>query len=97
MSTIDKKTIKDLVVLSRIELTESEEKNLLGDLEKILKHFEGLKEVDTVKVLPMTGGTFSKNIFREDDSNENFLSKESAVKAFPETQDGFLKVPPVFE
>lgn len=97
MSTIDKKTIKDLVVLSRIELTESEEKKLLGNLEKILKHFEELKEVDTADVLPMTGGTFSKNVFREDDSNENLLLREGAVKAFPEKQDGFLKVPPVFE
>ncbi|MCP6720212.1 MAG: Asp-tRNA(Asn)/Glu-tRNA(Gln) amidotransferase subunit GatC [Patescibacteria group bacterium] len=96
MSAIDKKTIKDLAELSRIKLTESEEKNLLSDLEKILDYFEELKEVNTDNVSPMTGGTFSRNIFRNDE-DDNSLPKERAIEAFPEKKKGFLRVPPVFE
>jgi len=94
---ISKKDIEKLAELSRIELTKREEKNLLGDLEKILEHFEELKQVDTSSVSPMTGGTLSKNIFREDESDEARLPREKAVEAFPEKEKGFLKVPPVFE
>jgi len=93
---ISKKDIEKLAELSRIELTGSERKNLLSDLEKILEHFEELKEVDTSNVSPMSGGTFSKNVFREDDSLEMRLPRGRAVEAFPEKEKGFLKVPPVF-
>ncbi len=77
-----------------MELSEKEEKSLLKDLEKILSYFEELKEVDTESVAPMSGGTFSENVFRKSDSS---LPKERAIQSFPETEKGFLKVPPVFE
>lgn len=96
MSAIDKKTIKDLAELSRIKLTEGEEKSLLSDLEKILDYFKELKEVSTANVSPMTGGTFSRNVFRNDE-DDNSLPKERAIKAFPEKEKSFLRVPPVFE
>ncbi|MEK7086912.1 MAG: Asp-tRNA(Asn)/Glu-tRNA(Gln) amidotransferase subunit GatC [Patescibacteria group bacterium] len=94
---INEKILGNLEELARLKLkTEGKEKTL-KDLEKILEYFEELKELDVEGILPMTGGTFSKNVFREDKIDKNHLSRESAVKQFPETQDGFLKVPPVFE
>lgn len=94
---ISEKDLKHLGELARIEIPASEEKKLLSDLEKILNHFEELKEVSTDKVEPMTGGTFSENVFRNDDSDENRLPHEHAVDAFPEKNKGFLRIPPVFE
>ncbi len=82
--------------LARIELKKGEEEKLLKDLEKILAHFEELNEVDTKAVEPMVGGTFLTNISRQDGEGER-LPGDKAVAAFPETQKGFLKIPPVFE
>ncbi|MDI6821192.1 MAG: Asp-tRNA(Asn)/Glu-tRNA(Gln) amidotransferase subunit GatC [Patescibacteria group bacterium] len=93
---ISKKDLENLAELARIELKESEEKKLLKDLESILKHFDELKEANTKKVKPMTGGTFLENIFRSDESLSR-LDPDGAIKQFPEKTRGFLKVPPVFE
>ncbi len=65
-----------------------------------VSYFDQLKEVDTENVEPMTGGTFQKNIFREDVSDirrEINATNEEIIEAFPEKENGLLKVPPVFE
>jgi len=92
---ITKKELKHLEELARLEISQKNEEQLLSDLEKILDYFEELKKVDTGAVVPMTGGTFSQNVFREDNS-ENRLPREEAIKQFPEKEKGFLKIPPVF-
>jgi aspartyl-tRNA(Asn)/glutamyl-tRNA(Gln) amidotransferase subunit C len=96
MAEIGKKELKHLADLARLELHEQEEEKLLKDLEKILRHFEELKDVKTDGVEPLAGGTNLKNSFREDESGAP-LPGDKAVEAFPETEGGFLKVPPVFE
>lgn len=95
-SPINKQTLEHLAKLARIELDPQEEKELLNDLGKILDHFKELQELDTANVEPLTGGAELKNIFREDGEREN-TNRGDGVKQFPETKDGFLKVPPVFE
>ncbi len=90
-----KKDLEKLADLSRMKLKESEEKKLLHDLGSILNHFEELKELDTEKVQPMNGGTFSSNVWREDDSDTR-LSGEKSKEEFPATENGYLKVPSVF-
>lgn len=104
MPSIDKATLEHLAELARLELDAGEEEKLLRDLEKILSYFEELKSLDASdieppvvsRVEPMSGGTNLKNIFREDDEREN-TDKGEGVDAFPETEEGFLRVPPVFE
>lgn len=92
---ISKKELENLALLARIELKNEEEEKLLKDLEKILKHFEELKEVDTTGVSPMAGGIFTENVFREDERQH--LGSKNITDSFPEKKDGFLKIPPVFE
>ncbi|MDP3014944.1 MAG: Asp-tRNA(Asn)/Glu-tRNA(Gln) amidotransferase subunit GatC [bacterium] len=95
---INKKTLEHLVELSRIELDKKSEEKLLGDLQKILGHFEELEGVDTENVEPIAGGTELKNVFREDESNVSCqMSNVKIVEAFPEKENGFLKVPPIFQ
>ena len=95
-SKIDKKTLEHLAELSRIKLDEKEEEKLLEDMRKILAYFDELKSLDTSDVEPMNGGTELKNSFREDEERIS-TNQGAGVDAFPETKDGFLKVPPVFE
>ncbi len=92
---LTKKDLEHLASLARIELKGSEEEKLQKDLGSILDHFKELQALDTSDVVPMTGGTFLKNSLREDAVNENLMGKGPG--AFPDSQDGHLKVPPVFK
>jgi aspartyl-tRNA(Asn)/glutamyl-tRNA(Gln) amidotransferase subunit C len=93
---ITKKELEHLGELARLDLSGADEEKLLGDLQKILEHFEELKNVKTDNVEPMAGGTFTENVFRADDSKETELSRERVVEQFPEKEKGYLKIPPVF-
>ena len=94
-SPINKKGLKHLAALARLELVGREEERLLKDLQKILDHFSELQTLETEGVAPMTGGTSLKNVFREDETLKTNLG--SGAHAFPESEKEFLKVPPVFE
>ena len=101
MVIINKKILEHLAELSRIELTSEESKKYLKDLKKIIDYFEELKEVNTERVTPLTGGTELKNIFREDvvdfgQRSENINSEGRIIDAFPKVERGYLKVPKVF-
>jgi len=95
---INKETLNYLSELARIKLKPEKEEKMLKDLERILEYFEELKAVNTEGVEPSTGGTNLKNIFRRDDEGVANLSNEAVLKAFPhKTEDGYNKIPPVFE
>jgi aspartyl-tRNA(Asn)/glutamyl-tRNA(Gln) amidotransferase subunit C len=103
-SAINKHELEHLAKLSRIELDAKEEEKLLKDLGAILDHFKELQTLDTSAIPPMTGGTEVRNVFREDpkeDGNENDgtenTDRGAGVESFPESKNGFLKIPPVFE
>ena len=95
-SPITKHELEHLATLARIELDPKEEEKLLKDLGAILDYFKELQELDTTNVKPMTGGTDLVNVFREDDERES-TNRGAGVDQFPETKDGYLKIPPVFE
>jgi aspartyl-tRNA(Asn)/glutamyl-tRNA(Gln) amidotransferase subunit C len=95
-SSISKRELEHLAKLARIELNPKEEEKLLKDLGAILDYFKELQELDTANVPPMTGGTDLVNVFRGDAEREN-TNRGAGVEAFPETENGFLKIPPVFE
>ncbi len=95
-SLINKKLLQHLTELARLELMNREEERLLKDLQEILSHFEELQKLDTADIKPVSGGTNLKNIFREDELRVNKYAGAGA-EAFPDNEDGFLKIPPVFE
>jgi aspartyl-tRNA(Asn)/glutamyl-tRNA(Gln) amidotransferase subunit C len=95
-SAINKHELEHLAKLARTELDPKEEEKLLKDLGNILEHFNELKSLDTTAVEPMAGGTDLKNVFRDDAEREN-TNQGAGVEAFPESEHGYLKVPPVFE
>lgn len=99
-SAITKHELEHLAKLARIELDPNEEEKLLKDLGNILEHFKELQALDTSAVAPMTGGTDLHNRFREDgeeNGGPESTHRGAGVEAFPESKDGFLKIPPVFE
>lgn len=97
MSEINKKSLEHLADLARLELSDKESEKFINDLQKILDHFQELQTVNTDNVVPMTGGTELKNVFREDGVTKSSLGPDLAVEAFPERGKHWLKVPAVFE
>jgi len=95
MGIIDKKILEYLAELGRIELAESEKSKLLKDLQEILNHFQELEKLETSNIEPMSGGTSQQNIFRADEAKEE--KNEKLIESFPEKENSFLKIPPVFE
>ncbi len=95
-SPINKTELAHLAKLARIELAPDEEIKLLKDLAEIIDYFKELEALDTSRIVPMTGGTDLKNVFRGDDEREN-TDRGAGAELFPETENGFLEVPPVFE
>ena len=83
--------------LARIKLTEAEKKKFEKELKDILGYVEELKSVDTRDVVPMTGGTDLRSVFREDVLDKKREDGGKGRGSFPEEKDGFLKVPKVFE
>ena len=96
MAEINEKNLKHLSELARVKINPDEESKLLKDFKGILGCFEELKELDVSKVVPMTGGTDSKNVVREDEFNA-IKDLGKGKEAFPEAKDDYLKVPPVFK
>ncbi len=95
---ITKEILARTAELARFVLSEKEEEKMLGELEKILEHFEELKKLDVENVEAMAGGTEEKNVFRGDEAEKNGeRENDGVVAAFPENERNFLKVPPVFE
>ncbi|MEK7635994.1 MAG: Asp-tRNA(Asn)/Glu-tRNA(Gln) amidotransferase subunit GatC [Patescibacteria group bacterium] len=99
MEIINKKILRHLAELSKIELIEDGEEKLLDDLRKILEYFEELKKIDTIDIEPIAGGADLINIYREDREllDELYKKQEKLIEAFPERGGDFLKVPPVFQ
>ena len=95
---VKKEDVEKLSRLSRIALSEGEKISVLTDLEKILAHFEELKELNTDGIQPVSGGGEEKNILRNDEDNVKVVSDRVAlIRAFPEREGDLLKIPAVFE
>ena len=83
------KDVESLAALARIELGEDEKREILADMQGILKYVDQIAEVklDEVKIeYDLT------NAWREDVLEPREFSRESIIEQFPDKQDGFLKV-----
>ena len=94
-SVINKKSLEALSVLARLELQDREAEKILTDLKSILEHFEELQNLNTENITSEVIPEESRKIFREDEEREN-TNVGQGKEAFPEKENGFLSIPPVF-
>lgn len=91
IENMDIKDVKKLTELARIDVSEEEQKELLGDLKSILKYIDqiqsaSVKEAEVVEPV-------LKNVFREDkDPHEPEVYTEKLLEAAPKKQEGYVKV-----
>ena len=94
---IDKKIVKSVAFLSRIELDEKELEIYSRQLASIVSYINKLNEVGTKDVLP-TSHVLStlKNVFRKDVVKPS-LGCDEALRPAPSREGDFFKVPQVIE
>ncbi|MBQ8941763.1 MAG: Asp-tRNA(Asn)/Glu-tRNA(Gln) amidotransferase subunit GatC [Firmicutes bacterium] len=93
---IDDELIKYLEELSRLTLTEDEEKKAKEDLTKILDYIDTLNQLDTDNVEPMSHPFPYTNNFRDDEVKPS-EERELILKNAPQQKDGCFKVPTTVE
>ncbi|AHM67874.1 Asp-tRNA(Asn)/Glu-tRNA(Gln) amidotransferase subunit GatC [Paenibacillus polymyxa] len=93
---ISKEDVRHVARLSRLNLTETEEETMTGQLNAILHYAEKLNELDTEQVKPTTHVLHVSNVMRDDEVRES-LTHEQVMRNAPEEEDGQFKVPAVLE
>jgi aspartyl-tRNA(Asn)/glutamyl-tRNA(Gln) amidotransferase subunit C len=91
---ISLKDVEYAAKLAKLEFSREEKIKLQRELDKIVKHVDQLKELDTVNV-PVTSHVVSlRNVIREDEILPS-LSPDQALANAPRKKDGFFRVPKV--
>lgn len=91
---IDREEVKKVANLARLNITEDEEIAFATQLNNILEYFDRLSELDTTDVKPTTRAIETSNITRTD-TLAPFPDKEDLLKAAPEQQGEFFRVPKI--
>lgn len=93
---IDDRTVEHVARLSRLELTPEERELFREQLSRILEYFSKLNELDTSGVPPTSHVVPMSNVFREDVVTPS-LEREEVLGEAPDQEEGYFKVPRVFE
>lgn len=97
MAQLDKKMIKYLTQLSRIDCTEEEQESLLQDLKKIVDYIEQLNEINTEGVTPCNSVLEDMvNVMREDEAGET-MPREIFLSNAPSQISGLIRVPTIIK
>ncbi len=91
---VDKETLKKIAHLSRLELDDSREEEMLESLSEILTWVEKLNELDTDSIDPLTNMSMEINSLREDQAGVH-LDRERGLHNAPDKDSSFFKVPKV--
>ena len=91
---IDREEVKKVANLARLNITEAEEVAFTTQLNSILEYFDQLSELDTTDVKPTTRAIETSNVTRTDTLTP-FPDKEDLLKAAPEQQGEFFRVPKI--
>ena len=94
-NNIDKDVVKNVALLARLSMSESDTEVFREQLGAILGYIDQLNEVDVEGVTPTTHVLPSmKNVFREDIPHK-CLPNEEVIANAPDSDKNFFKVPKV--
>ena len=91
---IDDKTIDYIANVSKLEFKNKEKETIKDDLNKIISFVDKLNDIDTEGVAPLIYMTEGVNVLRED-SVEETVSHQEALKNSPDPDTDYFKVPKV--
>ncbi|MES2732451.1 MAG: Asp-tRNA(Asn)/Glu-tRNA(Gln) amidotransferase subunit GatC [Bacteroidota bacterium] len=93
---VDKETLRKIAHLSRLEVEEKTEKDLINSMNTILTWMEKLNEIDTSQVAPLTHMSEEVNVLREDEAKPH-LPHEKGLRNAPKKDSDYFRVPKVME
>ena len=93
---IEKKDVRKVARLARIQIEEKKLKSLSDELSNIIKFVDQLDEVEIQNVEPLQNINFKKTIMRKDIITEGNDVKKIISNA-PSSSEGFFSVPKVIE
>ena len=93
--SIDDSVVKKIANLSKISLTEEEQKLFKVELNNILEWVDELQKVNTDKVEPMLS-VFNESMKLRQDKSEQ-TNADDILNNAPEKKEGFFIVPKVIE
>ena len=94
---ISKDQVKDIAELIRLKLTEEQVNKYQKELDKILDYVSLLQEIDTKNIIPCSGGTDLKNVFKEDESEIRLReNSQRLIDQSPLKQKDLIKTKGVF-
>jgi len=96
MANITPDDVRRIAALANIGLSDTEVKQMAGELDRIVDFVEQLKSVDTKGVPPTDQVTGLVDVFRPDTVRSDLSRKELLANA-PDQQDGFFKVKRVLD
>lgn len=94
--SVDKETVAKIANLARIEVSDNELENTMGELNNILDWVEQLSEVNTDGIEAMTSVVAADLPLREDKITDGGY-REEVIKNAPLAEHGFFAVPKVIE
>jgi len=89
---IDDKTMDNVEILAKLNLTAEEREKARMEMEQILSYVEKLSELDTDEVEPLVHILPAVNVFREDRIT-NADGRAAALANAPKSKDGQYQVP----
>lgn len=98
MIQINEELVRHLASLSRIACTQEQASQLVQELDKIVRYFEQLSEVDVEETAPLeyVSDFIQKSPLREDRA-ENELSQEQFLKQAPQSVAQMVRIPAVLQ
>tara|TARA_B100001029_G_scaffold46038_1_gene36398 strand:+ start:7220 stop:7507 length:288 start_codon:yes stop_codon:yes gene_type:complete len=93
---ITKQDLKNISLLSKIEIGNESSSSLTADLESILLMVKKMEEIDTSKIEPLTHPIENTQTLREDIESKDF-EREELQKLSKENDAGFYLTPKVIE
>ncbi|GIV02426.1 MAG: aspartyl/glutamyl-tRNA(Asn/Gln) amidotransferase subunit C [Fimbriimonadales bacterium] len=94
---ISREELLKLAELARLNLSDQEIDAIQSDLNRVLEHFERLKELELGDVPLTPHSVDATNVWREDIPYENGLTREEALENAPEVRAGLFLVPSIIE
>ena len=94
--SLDKATVARIAVLARIEVPESQQERLAGELSQIMGWVEQLGEVDTEGVEPLRSVMPLPAHWRADEISDG-NRPDAILQNAPSAHDGYFVVPKVVE
>ena len=88
--------VKQIAALVRLKLSDDEVAKYSEQLAEILGYIEQLSEVDTSEVEPTAQVTGLTNVLQDDEVGTKSRREELLASA-PARQEGYIKVPAVFD